>query len=255
MSNPTELPDLAEAVRKLVKAKGRFHAEQNYKALADALAQYDARRAQPEGEAPLAVAQVYLDMSNWMDVAISELPTWERKGYTTRTLYPAATLSPLCGAQHAESGKEAKDAVAAILRDVCELDYQGGDWDAEEMLSVTVDDLKLICARHIAAQQSAAPGALAKSVPMCEGCDNAATLHADGTTGLCHECLADDHSAPGTPEAPAAAEKLYASWQHSQPDRYNIPPWRLLAESVKIEWEQRAAAQLDGDQEGSESHG
>jgi hypothetical protein len=53
------------------------------------------------------------------------------------------------------------------------------------------------------------------------------------------------YSAPGTPEAPAAAEKLYASWQHSQPDRCNIPPWRLLAESVKIEWEQRAAAQLD----------
>jgi len=58
-------------------------------------------------------------------------------------------------------------------------------------------------------------------------------------------------SAPRTPEAPAAAEKLYASWLHSQPDRYNIPPWRLLAESVKIEWEQRAAAQLDGGQEGS----
>jgi len=46
-----EVPDLAEAVRKLVKAKGRFHTEQNYKELADALTRYDARCAQGEAQA------------------------------------------------------------------------------------------------------------------------------------------------------------------------------------------------------------
>lgn len=34
--------ELIAAVRKLVKAKGRFHTEQNYKALTDALSNYDA---------------------------------------------------------------------------------------------------------------------------------------------------------------------------------------------------------------------
>lgn len=37
-----ELRDLAEAARKLVKAKGRFHTEKNYTALVSALAAYDA---------------------------------------------------------------------------------------------------------------------------------------------------------------------------------------------------------------------
>lgn len=40
-------PGLAEAVRNLVKAKGRFHTEQNYKGLIDALARHDARHAEP----------------------------------------------------------------------------------------------------------------------------------------------------------------------------------------------------------------
>jgi hypothetical protein len=42
-----EAEHLIEAVRKLVKAKGRFHTEQNYKALADALDSYDAARRTP----------------------------------------------------------------------------------------------------------------------------------------------------------------------------------------------------------------
>ena len=35
------------------------------------------------------VAQVYLDGDNWMDVALSEVPVWERKGFKTRILYAA----------------------------------------------------------------------------------------------------------------------------------------------------------------------
>jgi hypothetical protein len=41
---------LVNAVRKLVKAKGRFHTEQNYKALIDALDKYDAAPATEKGK-------------------------------------------------------------------------------------------------------------------------------------------------------------------------------------------------------------
>lgn len=62
-----------------------------------------ASRAQPEGEAPQAVAIVgnadfergYQAALKWCD------ENWDK---------PAATLSPLCGAQHAESGKEVRPA-------------------------------------------------------------------------------------------------------------------------------------------------
>lgn len=43
--------DLVAAVRMLVKAKGRFHTEQNYKTLADALAAHDAASAAPQAPA------------------------------------------------------------------------------------------------------------------------------------------------------------------------------------------------------------
>jgi hypothetical protein len=42
--------ELISAVRKLVKAKGRFHTEQNYKALIDALDKYDAAPATNKGK-------------------------------------------------------------------------------------------------------------------------------------------------------------------------------------------------------------
>lgn len=178
MSNPTELPDLAEAVRKLVKAKGRFHTEQNYKELADALARYDARRAQPEGEAPQAdvhkldaamsllrvaaecdvdkispaklrnqvresvadaagrngvgeeyiFADVYDQLTEmlepWMfrdgrDLAQCPLPASVTESVEMLLEYfnrPAATLPPLCGAQHAES----RDAVLEEAARVCD---------------------------------------------------------------------------------------------------------------------------------------
>jgi hypothetical protein len=55
MADPRDTSDtrdnkerVIEAVRKLVKAKGRYHTEQNYAALRDALASYDeATRCQP----------------------------------------------------------------------------------------------------------------------------------------------------------------------------------------------------------------
>jgi hypothetical protein len=50
------------------------------------------------------------------------------------------------------------DVVNAIVRDVCELDYPG-EFDEEKMLSVTVDDLRLICARNIEALTHSAQAA------------------------------------------------------------------------------------------------
>jgi len=69
-----------------------------------------ARRAKPEGEAPQAV-QFYrrAPNENWRETTAEHIAHLKQyPGFEYRTLYtaPAATLSPLCGAQHAESGKE-----------------------------------------------------------------------------------------------------------------------------------------------------
>lgn len=53
------------------------------------------------------------------------------------------------------------DTVNSIVRDVCELDYTGENWNAEDMLSVTLADLRLICERHIAPVGQAAPAPIA----------------------------------------------------------------------------------------------
>lgn len=165
MSNPTELPDLAEAVRKLVNAKGRFHTAQNYAEVVEALARHDACRAQPEGEAPVnALERLRLSDPDFVahlertSVEVAKWPSWKRslwlsakqpdgearcvicgsaeprtgtcgsddpralckapagkpEGEARQAVVPwqqrlrqgDATLPPLCGAQHAESGKE-----------------------------------------------------------------------------------------------------------------------------------------------------
>lgn len=63
---------------------------------------------------------------------------------------------------------EQADAVAAIVRDVCELDYSGENWDHEKMLSVTVDDLRLICERNIAKSSTAAGAGSAQPAALDE---------------------------------------------------------------------------------------
>lgn len=96
-----QLPDLAEAVRKLVKAKGRFHTEQNYKALADALAQYDARRAQPEGEAPQA------ELRSQMAYIAAYDPDELDGGHTQDGMRAAALLEQIAAAPSAPGTPEA----------------------------------------------------------------------------------------------------------------------------------------------------
>ncbi|MBD8632779.1 hypothetical protein IFT74_15550 [Oxalobacteraceae sp. CFBP 8755] len=241
MSNPTELPDEFNAAYMAHYIQppedNEPHAERCRTWWNKGIAA--ARRAQPEGEAPQAKdtpesmaqsnARFAIDgaiqygrenrneppgTDHWLYEYWNigrQLAQLGATGWDNVTPAPAATLSPLCGAQHAA----APGALASYLNVTTaqpQIDYS--------VVSAYAD-------KH--------------------------RLHFNGLCAMVRQAAAP--SAPGTPEAPAAAEKLYASWQHSQPDRCNIPPWRLLAESVKIEWEQRAAAQLDGGQEGSESNG
>lgn len=75
-----------------------------------------ARRAQPEGEAPQAEQKMTPEKlkafvrANFDDL---EAVVGAIRGNTP--LAPAATLSPLCGAQHAESGKEKHSFTAYVL--------------------------------------------------------------------------------------------------------------------------------------------
>lgn len=67
------------------------------------------------------------------------------------------SAAPAAPVREGDREQDAKDAAAKIVRDVCELDYTGEDWDAEKMLSVTVEDLGLIAERAIdAAMQKGA---------------------------------------------------------------------------------------------------
>jgi hypothetical protein len=122
---------------------------------------------------------------------------------------PAASLSPLCGAQHAESGKEAVAAMRVI---------GGQRWSKEAEMTEG----------WLAAQQAAAPGALdademtrLRRLMSALGHADAFELTDDYVRGiLCtvlgqaageleRATLAAISSAPGTPEAPAKLPRLY----------------------------------------------
>ena len=155
MSNPTELPDLDstdDARVYLVKFMMEHFSDKTFHRyilgegqttvlagdfawqMAAALRKIDASsRAQPEGEAPL-YAELPEHLRQFQHNDCSDLVFgYDKKGIDrmmARLLAsrPAATLSPLCGAQHAESGKEAlmiealKSCKASSFRDV------DGDW-------------------------------------------------------------------------------------------------------------------------------
>ena len=99
MSNPTELPDLDRIANDLeseaMPYEGDF-ADAVRAAIEDIREVAAARRAQPEDEAPLRKCSKFGHRCN---CAVDCDPA---KPHTSI----AATLSPLCGAQHAESGKE-----------------------------------------------------------------------------------------------------------------------------------------------------
>ena len=94
-----------------------------------------------------------------LDKLQAEWETAFDMGKTEYPIDPATVLQLIELARRSTSegnGTAAAGAVAAIVRDVCELDYSGEEWDHEKMLSVTVEDLRLICARHVNVNTSAA---------------------------------------------------------------------------------------------------
>jgi len=262
------------------------------------------RRAQPEGEAPQAkdtpesMAQSNARFS--IDGAIQygrenrneppgtdhwlyeywnigrQLAQLGATGWDNVTPTPAATLSPLCGAQHAESGKE-----VAGQRDIA-LDLIHYESEDGHTL-VRLDKVKEL----LAAQQAAASGLLNylrdgyasgffASGP--DDGDHRFTLHYD-TAEQAEEAFmavtsAIESSAPGTPEAPTDAgipaspdlNKRMADalnvtlWLYRRlPSAYGRPPFvdAALLEMAKIADIDaqgsiaERAAQLDGGQEGS----
>lgn len=146
MSNPTELPDLYTVISFLLgegaldgsyfgdsdtkKPRKRYWWREHLRA---------ARRAQPEGEAPQAkpVAWMVPIQGLYEYFATEQAARKEREAYEQEMsddpdlehvapvpLYEhAASLSPLCGAQHAESGKE-----RGSIEDYNEFNRLLGNW-------------------------------------------------------------------------------------------------------------------------------
>jgi hypothetical protein len=182
MSNPTELPDLDKLEAYATSSKkGDWHATE---AMLNMLDEDDvlalvaaARRAQPEGEAPQAEPpRMNTDESREYLIKFME------KHFTDRTYHryirgergsvnlagdfawqmaralrmlesaPAATLSPLCGAQHAESGKEVaakppfpiSDDEMAALRRFWECATDGEGYDVEKSMMQRLAEMGLV---------------------------------------------------------------------------------------------------------------
>jgi len=156
---------------------------------------------------------------------------------------PAATLSPLCGAQHAESGKEADAAEKAAAYDelnrIAEL--HGFASAAAAIAAARRAPQQATAAPRIiggqpwskeaemtegwlAAQQAAAPGAKLMTYDefFAEARRLGCKLPADVCAAL---AAAPDYSAPGTPEAPqtAAARDVLAERQRQM----QVEGWTL----------------------------
>lgn len=202
MSNPTELPDLdklealAKAAQISILRMGMNGRPNDYFALMNAMLPETvlalialARRAQPEGdmgypisvsqpegEAPQAVpcygvyrqhheendGKEFFFCSMWHNETNWGAGHRVVKGrFVPDSDVPAATLSPLCGAQHAESGKEVEpcpiftDPYKACLSVACAFDHDSRERYAAMSCVQAVQ-------AALAAQQSAAPGALTR---------------------------------------------------------------------------------------------
>jgi len=303
MSNPTELPDLPKPfgiidiyddAGSYMGCRDGFTADQMRGYLLDYAVKIGL--AQPEGEAPQADLtrrqKENAEFSEWWagsgQQATHDLIT-ENAAHATwqERARRAATLSPLCGAQHAESGKDADAAEKAAAYDelnrIAELHgfasaaaaiaaarrvpqqatpapriIGGQPWSKEAEMTEG----------WLAAQQAAAPGAV-KAFPAL----TSAQRHADELLVMLQRVRKVDEradyrtdltdavaalldkvaaaSAPGTPEAPivAAVRALANKWQaEAVADGF-------ATHEGAIELDELLAAQLDGGQEGSESNG
>lgn len=136
--------------------------------------------------------------------------------WMTMPAAPAATLSPLCGAQHVESGKEVAElpplpspyGTIPVYADDAEGNqtHEVDGWTADQMRGYAIDYSIELGRAALAAQQAAASGALEKSARAL-----AEKWHKDAVdTGFATseaavellEVLDAAPSAPGTPEAP-----------------------------------------------------
>ena len=189
-----------------------------------------ARRAQPEGEAPQAdLEQLNGGMHDsifvkvWGDAGGGDAGRRKLADYAYALGKRASiSLSPLCGAQHAESGKEAEQELRSQMAFIAAYDpneLDGGD--SQEGMRAA-DRLACIIRRArktldvcdaLAAQQAAVPGAVEGrlvSVDVSTGDNDYANrifaeltgeTGSDGTTLIAIE-KSRNFSAPGTPEAP-----------------------------------------------------
>ena len=221
-----------------------------------------ARRAQPEGEAPQAAAHraVIEEAAQVLESAaahnrakgrtVLERTQQDRADRLRAILaQPAATLSPLCGAQHAESDEFPISRSIYGSLEACEAEYQRR--------------------ADLAAQQAAAPADCSGTPSSCP----------DNEGYGCH-C-----SAPGTPEAPkppfpisddemAALRRFWECATDGEGYDVEKAMMQRLAEMGLVQRKSGAyymatdfglyvlgectiqrAAQLDGGQEGSESNG
>lgn len=241
--------------------------------LAEKLAGWGVKFGQPEGEAPQADLtrrqKENAEFSEWWassgQQATHDLitenaahATWQEKARR------AATLSPLCGAQHAESGKEAELGCGGSGK--CGV----GDLPCLGCVNCPSEDL--------AAQQAAVPGAVEGrlvSVDVSTGDEDYANrifaeltgeTGSDGTTLIAIE-KSRNFSVPGTPEALAEPEYelhqddmmvagtsgkrayeeiLRYAEQYAQDGPVEL--YKVIRTKITIP----CAAQLDGGQEGSD---
>jgi hypothetical protein len=253
MSNPTELPDLLPCP--FCGGTNIDPAEWSASdgksgpgcgdcgALAESADDWN-RRAQPEGEAPQAdwISAVVRDVAELPDrdsppgredmmlVTVNELhDIIERHA-------PVTSLSPLCGAQHAESGKEVpawRDAHKKVYPN-----FQQDDLAAHVKLAWAEQEILQLRAA-LAAQQAAAPADCSGTPSSCP----------DNEGYGCH-C-----SAPGTPEAPAGYVIVPIEPTERMIYEGGIGRRDQMVDAADVWRQMLRAAQLDGGQEGSGSNG
>jgi len=160
MSNPTELPDLDRGYLKrklatIVRDLPSYNAQEMARELvrlakvADEIEVVkEARRAQPEGEAPQAVGEA----GPMPGTSGFTMACFKAADVPVGTKLYAATLLPLCGAQHAESGKEVaakppfpiSDDEMAALRRFWECATDGEGYDVEKSMMQRLAEMGLV---------------------------------------------------------------------------------------------------------------
>lgn len=185
----------------------------------------ESRRAQPESEttqaAPLSEVQIDRIARAYFSEQWAVQHAKDAIHDAFEDARKSATLSPLCGAQHAESGLnldrlDALSPAASIARHEEIERAVDARYPLQNSPHASVND-KIGAARlafrngyraALAAQQAAAPGAKLMTYDefFAEARRLGCKLPADVCAAL---AAAPDYSAPGTPEAPADLPRLY----------------------------------------------